>query len=123
VSRLDHIVARRREDPRAPRVQYTQSSARGYRFSVKNWTSKWHKQGSSWGRTRVADLAERRAGRAPQRVQTPSPSAAKIGAATERAIARIRAMPAPEGMSRQVRRALTRRAETTARAALSRAGA
>ena len=60
MSRADHIVSRHREDMRKPRVVY-ESAGPGRRHAVVGKTT-WprHRQGSSWFRTRYADMVERR---------------------------------------------------------------
>ena len=118
MSRVDHIVARRREDTRKQRVRY-ENAGPGRRRAMKDIDGKpiltdgRHRQGDEWWRVHLADLVERRVvqpGRAGHSKVTYMPKPER----PLRPVAPTMTSPppmAPRGtLTRQVQRALYRRA-------------
>lgn len=105
MSRMDRIIARKMEAPRKARVKEEVTQYAGYRFVTVTTYAPQHKTGSKWWNSRFADLVElRNNGRT--RDKKPEKAPAPVLAQTD--------LPRPEGMSRQVYRALCRQARKLA---------
>ncbi len=105
MSRMDRIIARRMEAARKPRRKEVVTQSNGYRFVNLTTHAPQHKQGDQWWRSRYAELHELRIN---DRIREKKPvkAAAPVLEPTD--------LPRPEGMSRQVYRALCREARKTA---------
>ena len=119
MSRVDRLVARRREDTRKARVRY-ENAGPGRRRAMKDidgkplLTSGRHKQGDEWWRVHLADLVERRVvqpGKAGHSKTTYMPKAVILVKSKHAPTMTTPPRVAPRGtLTRQVQRALYRRA-------------
>lgn len=114
MSRVDHVVKRRMESARKMRRREDIAQVNGFRIrSGPGWTKPVHKQGDQWWRNAFAEAVERRDGRA--KAKPPVPSRVFTRDQVSAVVDHIRSTPRPDGLTRQAKRALDRRAVKIAR--------